>query len=333
MSSDLNGARPGGTTGSEALIASVPSAEPATAAGPKGMAGLAGRWWAISETLTAYSFLAPTIAFFAVFMFLPIGLGFWLSLENSSGFGVSTFVGLANYRAMIHDPIFWKTLGNTAIYTILTVPSSVLIGLAIALLLKDEFLRGRNIYRSFVYFPMVISGVATAIVGGWMFNENLGVADKFLAAVHLPTIHWQSSSFPAMMSLVVMTLWTRVGFNMVIYLAGLQNMDSSYLEAAAVDGAGPWRRFRRVTWPMLGPTTFFLVVMNVIYSFQVFDLVYVMTGGGPSNSTNMLGVYAYQQGFIENQQGYATAIGMALFVLVLAFTAIQWRVSRHRDLA
>lgn len=291
------------------------------------------RRWAIGETLTAYSFLAPALAFFAVFMFLPIGLGFWISLTNSSGFGPSSFVGLANYRQLIHDPLFWQTLRNTAVYTALTVPTSILIGLGIALLLKDELFRGRNIYRSFVYFPMVISGVATAILGYWMFNENLGVVNKFLLAVHLPIIHWQSDSFPSMLSLVIMTLWTRVGFNMVIYLAGLQNVDSSYQEAAAVDGANVWQRFLRVTWPLLGPTTFFLVIMNVIYSFQVFDLVYVMTGGGPSNSTDMLGVFAYQAAFVENEQGYATAIGMVLFVFVLLFTIFQWRVSRNREVA
>ena len=293
----------------------------------------AARRWAVSETLTAYSFLAPTIFFFGVFMFLPIFLGAWISLTNSSGFGASTFSGLANYRQLIHDPIFWKTVGNTAIYTALTVPTSILIGLGIALLLKDQLMRGRNAYRSFIYFPMVISGVATAIVGGWMFNENLGVANKFLAAVGLPIIHWQSGAAPAMLSLVIMTLWTRVGFCMVIYLAGLQNADPAYHEAAAVDGATAWQRFRSITWPLLGPTTFFLLIMNVIYSFQVFDLVFVMTGGGPSNATNMLGVYAYQQGFQSNQQGYAAAIGMVLFLLVLVFTAVQWKISRNRDVA
>jgi len=300
--------------------------------GPEPGSGAARRW-AITEWLTAYSFLAPTIAFFGVFMFLPIFLGFWISLQHSSGFGASTFAGGANYTQLIHDPIFWKTVGNTAIYTALTVPTSILIGLGIALLLKDELLRGRNIYRSFVYFPMVISGVATAIVGGWMFNENLGVADKFLAAVGLPIIQWQSAAAPAMLSLVIMTLWTRVGFCMVIYLAGLQNIDPTYQEAAAVDGASAWQRFRHVIWPLLGPTTFFLIIMNVIYSFQVFDLVFVMTGGGPSNSTNMLGVYAYQQGFEANQQGYAAAIGMVLFVIVLVFTAFQWRISRNREVS
>jgi ABC-type sugar transport system permease subunit len=264
-------------------------------------------------------------------MFVPIIRGAYISLEYSSGFGADTWAGLANYQYMLHDSVFWQTLRNTAVYTVLTVPTSILIGLGIALLFKDESMRGRNVYRAFVYFPMVISGVATAIVGGWMFNENIGVVNKMVTSLGLPAVHWQSSPWPAMFSIVVMTIWTRVGFNMVIYLAGLQNVDPTYHEAAMIDGASLFQRFRSITWPLLGPTTFFLVIMNVIYSFQVFDLVYVMTGGGPSNSTNMLGVYAYQQAFQSNEQGYATAIGMALFAFMLVFTVVQWKLSGNRE--
>jgi len=288
------------------------------------------RTWLIKETLAGYGFVAPALLFFSVFLFLPIIFGLWISFQNSSGFGVSTFAGLANYREMIHDPVFWKSVENTAVYTALTVPTSVLFGLGIALLLRAE-IEGRTLYRAMIYFPMVISGVATAIVGGWMFNENFGVVTKFVTALGLPVIHWQSQGLPAMLSLVIMTIWTRVGFNMIIYLAGLQNVDNSYLETAMIEGASWWQRLWRVIWPLLGPTTFFLVVLNVIYSFQVFDLVYVMTGGGPSNDTSVMVTYAYQQAFQNESQGYAAAIGMFLFVIVLVFTGLQWRLSRHRE--
>lgn len=284
------------------------------------------------ETLAGYGFAAPALVFFAIFAFLPIVLGLLISFQSSGGFGPSKWVGLDNYRELIHDPLFWKSVKNTAVYTVLTVPTSILIGLGIALLFRAEA-RGRAFYRGMVYFPTVISGVATAIVGQWMFNENIGVVDKFLRSMGLASIHWQSSSFPAMLSLVIMTLWTRVGFNMVIYLAGLQNIDNSYLETAMIEGANWWQRQWKVVWPLLGPTTFFLVVLNVIYSFQVFDLVYVMTGGGPSNSTSMMVTYAYQQGFQNQAQGYAAAIGMFLFLVVLIFSALQWRLSRNKDVA
>lgn len=291
------------------------------------------RWrTTLHETLVAYGFVAPALAFFAIFVFWPIILGLLISFQHWAGFGSATPAGLSNYSQLLHDPLFWKTVKNTAIYTLLTVPTSVVFGLGIALLFWDE-LKGRTVYRALVYFPMVISGVATAIVGGWMFNENIGVVNKFLGDVGLTPIHWQSAGFPAMMSLAIMTIWIRVGFNMVIYLAGLQNIDTSYLETARIEGANAWQRLWRVLWPLLGPTTFFLVVLNVIYSFQVFDLVFVMTAGGPSNDTNMMVTYAYQQAFQNQEQGYAAAIGMVLFLIVLVFTALQWRLSRYSEVS
>lgn len=289
------------------------------------------RWrTGLLDTLAAYGFLAPTLLFFGVFLFLPIVLGILLSFQHSSGFGVNTPAGLSNYTTLLHDPLFWKCVKNTAIYTALTVPTSVLIGLAIALLFWRE-MKGRTFYRAMIYFPMVISGVATAIVGGWIFNENIGVIDKFLVSIGMTPIEWQSKTFPAMLSLVVMTIWTRIGFNMVIYLSGLQNIDESYLETARIEGANAWQRLVKVLWPLLGPTTFFLIILNVIYSFQVFDLVFVMTAGGPSNGTNMMLLYAYQQAFQNQEQGYAAAIGVFLLLIVLIFTALQWRLSRNRE--
>ena len=284
------------------------------------------------ETLAGYGFAGPALIFFVIFAFLPIILGLLISFQHSAGFGASTWVGLANYRQLLHDPLFWRTVENTAVFTVLTVPTSIIFGLGLALLFRSE-MGGRSFYRGMVYFPTVISGVATALIGQWMFNENIGVVDKFLLSVGLSPIHFQSTDFPAMLSLVVMTLWTRVGFNMVVYLAGLQNIDDSYLEAAMIEGASWFQRLWRVIWPLLGPTTFFLVVLNVIYSFQVFDLVYVMTGGGPSNDTNMIVTYAYQQGFANQAQGYASAIGMVLFLVVVIFTVLQWRLSRNKDVA
>jgi multiple sugar transport system permease protein len=237
---------------------------------------------------------------------------------------------VTNYRTLLHDPLFWKTVKNTAIYTALTVPTSILCGLGVALLLWRE-LQGRTFYRTIIYFPVVISGIATGIVGFWMFNENIGFMDKSLRALGLPGVSWQSHSWPAMFSIVIMTIWTRVGFNMVIYLGGLQNIDESYLETAKLEGANAWQRLWKVMWPLLGPTTFFLIILNVIYSFQAFDLIFAMTYGGPSNSTNTMLLYSYQQAFQNNNQGYAAAIGIFLLAIVLIFTALQWRLSKNRE--
>ena len=277
-----------------------------------------------------YGFLAPALLFFVVFLFLPVGLGISLSFQNSSGFGVNTPAGLHNYTELLHDPLFWKTVKNTAIYTALTVPTSLLLGLGVALLLWRE-MQGRALYRTIIYFPVVISGIATGIVGFWMFNENIGFLDKSLRSLGLPAVSWQSHSWPAMVSVVIMTIWTRVGFNMVIYLGGLQNIDESYLEAAKLEGANAWQRLRKVMWPLLGPTTFFLILLNVIYSFQAFDLIFAMTYGGPSNGTNTMLLYSYQEAFQNQEQGYAAASGIFLLASGRIFPALQWRLSRNRE--
>jgi multiple sugar transport system permease protein len=166
-----------------------------------------------------------------------------------------------------------------------------------------------------------------------LFDQNSGIVDKLLRAVGLPEVDWQTGGAAAFASIVVMTLWWRLGFNMLIYLAGLQGVSPELGEAARLDGAGWWARLVNVTVPLLGPTSFFLVVLNVIYSFQVFDLVFVMTGGGPQNATSVLVTYAYDNGFVTRDQGYAAAIGVALLLVTLVVTAVQWRLNRNRDLA
>ena len=204
------------------------------------------------------------------------------------------------------------------------------LGLGLAVLL-DKAMPGRAVFRTIVYIPMVVSGVATGLIAVLMFDENVGVLDKLLAAIGLPTVDWQSNGAAALISVILMTIWGRTGFTMVIYLAGLQGISPDLLESASIEGANAWQRFRAIVLPLLGPSTFFLLIMNVIYSFQVFDLIYVLTGGGPGNATNVLVTYAYDTAFTVRAQGLAAAIGMVLLVIMLAFTVIQWRASRSKD--
>ena len=180
---------------------------------------------------------------------------------------------------------------------------------------------------------MAISGVATALIGLLIFDENSGLITLLARFVGLPDVRWQSGGAAAFASVVLVTLWWRVGFNMLIYLAGLQGISPEVYEAGRIDGATGWQLFRYLTVPLVGPSSFFLLIMNVIYSFQVFDLIFVMTGGGPENATSVLVTYAYDNGFDVRDQGYAAAIGLVLLALMLTFTAIQWRTSRTRDLA
>ncbi|GAA2008322.1 sugar ABC transporter permease [Nakamurella flavida] len=282
------------------------------------------------ETAAGYAFLTPTLILLGVFVLLPLGGAVVTSLQRTNGFGSGSFVGLDNYARLATDSLFWRSTLNTFLFTVIVTPVAMAIGLGAAVLL-NTVLPARGLLRSILILPMAISGVATALMGLLVFDENNGLLDKLLGFVGLPTVPWQSGGTAAFASVVLVTLWWRLGFNMLIYLAGLQGISPEVYEAAKLDGAGGWQRFRYMTVPLVGPSTFFLLIMNVIYSFQVFDLIFVMTGGGPQNATSVLVTYAYDTGFVTRDQGYAAAIGVVLLVLMLAFTAVQWKTSRTRD--
>jgi multiple sugar transport system permease protein len=291
----------------------------------------ASRRRALSDALAGYTFLLPNLLLLGLFLFLPLVWAVQLSFQHTGGFGAGEFVGIDNYARLFGDPVFWRTTFNTALFTIVTVPLSMVIGLALAVLM-NSVLPARGLFRTIIVLPMVISGVATALVGVLIFDENIGIINKLLRFVGLTAAPWQSDGAAAILSVVLVTLWIRSGFNMLIYLAGLQGVSPELYESARLDGAGAWSSFRFITVPMVGPSTFFLLIMNVIYSFQVFDIVYVMTGGGPGYSTSVLVTYAYQNGFVTRDQGYAATIGIVLLLITLTFTAVQWRASRTRDL-
>lgn len=283
------------------------------------------------EAVAGYLFASPVVALLAVFVLVPLVGAVVVSLQRTDGFGAGTFVGLDNYARLVTDPLFWRVLANTVVYTVVVTSLSMALGLGAAVLL-DSALPATPVFRTVLVLPMAISGVATALMGLLFFDENTGILDALLRAVGLPEVSWQSSGPAAFASVVLVTLWWRVGFNMLIYLAALQSVDPGLHEAARLDGAGAWQRFRHVTVPMVGPTSFFLMVLNVIYSFQVFD-IFVMTGGGPQDATEVIVTYAYDYGFVVGDQGYAAAIGMVLLLLVLVLTVLRWRGSRTRDLA
>lgn len=275
-----------------------------------------------------YIFISPNILVFAAFMLFPILFAFYMSFHEWSLIGVPQFNGLDNYVRMVHDELFWQSLGHTVVFTAGTVPTSIALGLAAALLLNRE-LPARGLLRSVIFLPVIVSGVVTALVAAWIFNDNYGVINSLLKAAGLEPIPWLSSPTWAMPSIIITTLWIRIGFCMVVYLAGLQGIPSEYYDAAQVDGASGWRQFRHITWPLLVPTTFLLLVINVIFSFHVFDLIYVMTGGGPGFSTTVLVQYIYESAFASREMGYASAMGIVLYLLIVVLTVFQWRVSRQ----
>jgi multiple sugar transport system permease protein len=283
-----------------------------------------------AEALAGLVLASPALVIFTIFMFVPLALTFWYSLHRYSGFGRMTFIGSQNYTDIIDDPTFWKALLNTGVYTALSVPIGIALGLGAALLL-NKVMPGRTLFRALVYVPVVVSGVASGIIFLRLFDPLLGVLNQIMSSVGLPTVDWQGNGAAAFASVIIVTTWQGIGFGMVVYLAGLQGIPREMYEAAALDGAVGWKSFRYITWPLLGPTTFFLVVFSIITSFQVFDVVYVLTRGGPGTSTTFLVQYAYDQGFNQRHQGYAAAIGVILYVIVLVLTILQWRLSRRRD--
>lgn len=283
------------------------------------------------EGLAGWLFITPNLILLALFLFVPIVWAAILSFQSTKGFGTPEWVGLANYSQLMADPVFWRSLGNTAIFTLATVPFELIGGLALAVLL-NSVLPARGLFRTIIVLPMVISGVASGMVAVLLFYESNGLVNKVLTAIGLDPVGWQSEGGPAMMSVVIAAIWLRLGFNMIIYLAGLQGISPELYEAAKIDGASRWQQFRAITVPLVGPSTFFLLIMNVIASFQVFDIIFVMTGGGPQDSTSVLVTYAYRNGFQIREQGYGAAIGIVILLITLAFTFIQWKSNRNRDL-
>lgn len=305
------------------LVTPDPTGAPGRSKAPERVGARAERW-------AGLVLASPAILVFVVFMFVPLVLTFWYSLHRYRGFGAMKWIGFQNFVDIAHDPTFWAALLNTVLFTAISVPIGMALGLGAAVLL-DKVMPARGLYRALIYVPVVISGVAAGVIFLRLFDPLIGILNQLLTAVHLPTVDWQGNGTAALISIIVVTTWQGIGFGMVVYLAGLQGIPRELLEAASVDGATGWVQFRRITWPLLRPTTFFFVVYSIIVSFQVFDVVYVLTRGGPGTSTTFLVQYAYDQGFNQRRQGYAAAIGVIIYLIVLAFTVAQWRLSRGRD--
>lgn len=298
------------------------------AAGRRGGAAsrLRGRWLVAGNRLTPYLFIAPNLALFSVFVFFPLLYAVYVSTREWGLIDTPRYVGAENYIRLASDPLFWQSLRNTVVYSLATVPTSLAIGLVLALALNRDLL-ARSFLRSLYFLPVVISSVATAVIAAWLFNDNYGVINMLLRKAGMAPVPFLSSPRWALLSLVMATLWIRIGFCMVVYLAALQSISPTYYDAAEVDGASRLQQFRHITWPLLRPATFLLLILNVIYSFQVFDLIFVMTGGGPGFSTTMIVQYIYQAAFVSSEMGYASAMGIVLFAMILGFTLLQWRVN------
>ncbi len=277
----------------------------------------------------ALLFLFPSMAVFAVFIFLPLVFSLLLSLTDWNLISPEKpFVGLGNFAKLGKDPLFWKVLWNTIVFSAATVVSAMAVGLLLAVLVNKK-LPGRTVYRTGIFLPYVTTPAAMALVWLWIFDAKYGLVNFLLKAVGLKGPEWIGSVEWALPAIVIMTIWRFVGYDMLIFLGGLQRIEGELLEAARIEGAGSLAIFFRIVLPLLSPTTLFIAVTSLITMFQNFETVYIMTQGGPVNSTNMLVLYLYQNAFQFFEVGYASAIAMVLFVFMLVLTALQMGLSKR----
>lgn len=283
--------------------------------------------WKTRQRITPYFFLLPAFGLLAVFTFYPLVSAVRLSFYEWQIISEPVYTGLQNYRDTFTDFKFYQSLRVTFQYVLVAVPGTIVLALATALLLNTRFAL-RNLFRGVIFFPAFTSLVAIGMIWKYMYSTEYGIINHLLGLLGVGPVGWLSDPSIALWSLVLVTIWHGLGWNMVIFLAGLQNIPEVYYEAARIDGAGGWQRFRHITLPLLKPITLFVVVMAVIYTFRSFDFVYVTTKGGPGTSTSLLMWYFFRQGFIMYRMGQATAIALVIFVVVLFFTVLQLRLFR-----
>lgn len=281
-----------------------------------------------SDNFWAVIFLLPNFLGFLTFIFLPVIISFALSFTSWDLLGSIEWIGLNNYSELISDQIFHKVFWNTIYYTVGTVPLGIIISLFLAIALNQK-IKGIKFFRAVYFLPVISSMVAVAVVWQWVYNPEFGILNYILSFIGINGPNWLSSTIWSMPAVIITSIWKGLGFNMLLFLAGLQGIPETYYEAAKIDGANWWRKFRNITLPLLSSTMFFVIIMSIINSFQVFDQIYIMTEGGPARSTSVIVHYLYQNAFEYFRMGYASAIGYVLFFLVFIITMIQLRKSKN----
>jgi multiple sugar transport system permease protein len=275
-------------------------------------------------------YLVPFLLFFGVFQIYPIFYGLYVSLTKWDLMTAPEFIGLTNYINLGKDSLFWTALRNTALFVGLNAPLAVIVPLSLAMLVNNP-IPGRALFRSAFTTPLMISVSSVGVLWVWFLNPAFGLINHYFGLVGLPGQNWLREGGWAMFAVVLTTVWWTSGWNLVLFLAGLQEIPDHLYDAAKIDGAGPWGLFRYVTIPSLRPTILFVGVTTIIGSFRVFGQVFVMTSGGPFDSTRTVVQHIYETGFRYFRMGGASAVAWALFLIVLVFTIIQFRLVRQTE--
>ncbi|MBY8828398.1 carbohydrate ABC transporter permease [Hephaestia mangrovi] len=286
------------------------------------------------RSVAAWTLVAPALIALAMFFFLPIVAALLLSFTDFDLYALADlhnlrFVGLGNYLTLLKTPLFWQALGNTIEFVVLGVPLSIATSLGAALLINSKLARFRSIFRTIFFAPVVTTLVAVAVIWRYLFNTRFGVINWLLGLIGLGPVDWLGSPHWAMPAIVIFAVWKNFGYNMIILLAGLQTIPDDLYEAARIDGAGPLAQFRHVTLPALAPVMLVVSILTMAAYFQLFAEPYVMTQGGPVQSTTSILYLMFVQGFQFWNLGYATAVAFVLFAILFALTLVQVRLSRR----
>ena len=281
----------------------------------------------------AWYFLAPALALIGIFFFLPVVAALLLSFTDFDLYAVADasnvrVVGIDNYTRLFRDPIFWRALRNTFYFALVGGPLTVAVSLGAALLVNARLARFRGLFRTVYFAPVVTTLVAVAVVWRYLLHARYGLVNYGLEQIGVQPVDWLGDPHWSMPAIILLAVWKNFGYNMIIFIAGLQNIPEELYEAAHIDGATGWRRFRHITLPMLAPTFLFVGIITMIGYFQLFAEPYVMTQGGPIKSTLSVVLYMYEEGFRWWRMGYAAAIAFVLFAIILLATLIQLRVQR-----
>jgi multiple sugar transport system permease protein len=276
-------------------------------------------------TLTGIGFMLPFLIVYAIFVIWPIIQGFRMSFFNWTlgGGGATAFLGLANYQELLGDPAFWSSLWVTIIFTLISTPLLVLIALGLALLV-NRAIPAQGLFRTIFFAPFILPVSVVALIWSWLYQPGFGLINGTLTALGLQEVPWLSQPNTAMIAIIILTVWWTVGYNFVLYLAGMQQISREVLEAAQIDGAGGWSRIRWVTLPLLNRFTVMIIILQVIASLQLFTQTYLLTSGGPNYSTRSIIQYIYDSGFTSFRMGFASAMSYIFFALILVVSLAQF---------
>ncbi len=287
-------------------------------------------WQRIVENKHFYFFVAPFFMTFIVFMLFPVLYSFYISLSSWTGL-TSDFIGLRNYEILIHDDVFWKSLGNTVYLWLGNVPLIVIGSLILAVILNNKDVRFLGVFRTGYFLPFVTSTVVVGIVFSLLLDQHYGVVNYLLELIGLNKIPFLTNTLWAKPAIILLLVWRWVGYNTIIMLAGLQNIDPNLYEAAEIDGAGTIKKFTRITVPLMSPIILFVTILSTIGSFKIFAEPYILTNGGPLRSTLTIVMFLYNKGFEQFRMGYASAISYVLFAIILVLSLIQLKIGSRKE--